>query len=115
MDTLVKNDLNSLTTYAAFQTSLTAAISGGGGGSTPGIVTLMKARLAFFNTTNEYKAVSPNIGNYVLFPENPVLTIVFGFKFQFQIVILHLSDIVRINMQYLRKEFYLMMEIIMII
>lgn len=71
VDTLVKNDLNSLTTYAAFQTSLTAAISGGGGGSTPGIVTLMKARLAFFNTTNEYKAVSPNIGNYVLFPEKP--------------------------------------------
>lgn len=72
VDTLVKNDPNSLSTYSAFQTSLTAAITGGGpGGASPGIVTLMKARLAYYNTTTEYNAIAPTIGNYSLYPSIP--------------------------------------------
>lgn len=72
VDTLVKSDPNSLTTYAAFQTSLTAALSSGGGpgGSAPGIVTLMKARMAYYNTTAEFNAVQPVIGNYNLEKNN---------------------------------------------
>ncbi len=72
VDTLVKNDPNSLTTYSAFQTSLTAALSSGGGpgGSAPGIVTLMKARMAYYNTTSEYNASAPVIGNYILDKDN---------------------------------------------
>ncbi len=65
VDTLVKNDPNSLTTYAAFQSSLTAAINSGGapGGSVPGIYTLMDARLTYFNTISEFKAIPPSIDN----------------------------------------------------
>ncbi len=68
VDTIVKNDPNSLTTYSAFLTSLTAPISSGGGpgGSAPGIYTLMEARLAYFNTVAEFKSVPPVIGMPVL-------------------------------------------------
>jgi len=66
VDTLVKNDPNNLTTYAQFQTSLTAAISGGGGpgGSSPGLLTLQTARLAYYKTTPEFNYIAPTIGNY---------------------------------------------------
>lgn len=63
VDSLVKTDPNSLTTYSAFQTSLTAAISSGGGpgGAVPGISTLMNARLNYFKTVNEFNAIPPAI------------------------------------------------------
>ena len=64
VDSLVRTDPNSLTTYAAFQTSMTAPISSGGGPgqSAPGITTLMEARLNYFKTIAEYNAVPPVIG-----------------------------------------------------
>ncbi len=75
VDTLVKNDPNSLSSYAAFLTSLTAAIPNGGGpgGGVAGIVTLMKARLNYYKTTTEYNAIPPSIGNYNLNPTNPIV------------------------------------------
>ena len=65
VDSFVKTDPNSLTTYAAFQNSLTAAISSGGGpgGAVPGISTLMNARLAYFKTVAEFNAIPPSITN----------------------------------------------------
>lgn len=64
VDSLVRTDPNNLTTYAAFQTSMTAPISSGGGPgqSAPGITTLMEARLNYFKTIAEYNAVPPVIG-----------------------------------------------------
>ncbi len=73
IDSTVQTDLNSLTTYSAFQTSLTAAISSGGvpGGSAPGINTLMDARLSYFNTINEFKATPPKIENITVSNSSP--------------------------------------------
>ena len=66
VDTLVKNDPNSLTSYTQFQSSLTAAISSGGGpgSGSPGLLTLQAARLAYYKTTPEYNYIPPVIGNY---------------------------------------------------
>ena len=63
VDSLVKTDPNSLTSYSAFQSSLTAPILSGGGpmGSRPGISTLMDARLAYFRTIAEFNATAPTI------------------------------------------------------
>ncbi|MEO6692496.1 MAG: CotH kinase family protein, partial [Saprospiraceae bacterium] len=73
VDSLVKTDPNSLTTYAAFQTSLTAAITSGGGpgGTAPGISTLMNARLAYFKTVPEFNAIPPVISNINTVTKNP--------------------------------------------
>ena len=72
VDSLVKTDPNSLTTYSSFKTSLTAAISSGGGfGTAPGISTLMNARLTYFNTVNEFNALPPGISNIVWLKQEP--------------------------------------------
>lgn len=75
VDSLVKTDPASLTSYTAFQNSLTAPVplSGGGvpGTNVPGIFSLMNARLAYYKTTPEYVAAQPVIGSYTHLPASP--------------------------------------------
>ncbi|MEP7195673.1 MAG: CotH kinase family protein [Saprospiraceae bacterium] len=73
IDSFIKTDPNSLTTYASYLTSLTAPISSGGGpgGGTPGISTLMNARLNYFKTVGEFTALPPTITNIKWDKPNP--------------------------------------------
>lgn len=62
VDNAVSTDANSLTTYAQFQSSLTASTASGMG-TTPGIYQLMDTRATYLNGTTDFTYTTPIISN----------------------------------------------------
>ena len=76
IDSYVQADPFKFYTYTQYQNSLTTAVTGGGGpgggNSIPGIQTLMKGRVSYFSTNQNYTLVAPTITSYATSNPTPV-------------------------------------------